>query len=73
MAESYTAIKSAIKRTQSHYKMMPKIVRSNARADFRIVPLYDRLKFGSGDYQIVMCPVMQIAQEKKIVIETRGR
>lgn len=72
MAESYTAIKSSIKKTQSHYKMMPKIVRSNARADFRIVPLYEKLKFGSGDYQIIIHPVMQIFQGKQTVIETKA-
>lgn len=72
MAENWTAIKSSIKRTQSHYKMMPKIVRSNARADFRIVPLYEKLKFGSGDYQISMHPVMQRNQGKQIIVETKA-
>ena len=71
MAENYTAIKSAIKKTQSHYKMMPKIVRSNARADFRIIPLYEKLKFGAGDYQVVIHPVMQRSQDKQIVLELK--
>lgn len=64
MLEDYTAIKSAVKKTLSHYKIIPKIVRSNARADFRIIPLYGKLLFSEGEYRLTFCPVMEIFQNK---------
>jgi hypothetical protein len=68
MPEYYTAVKSSIKKSLSHYKIIPKIVRSDARADFRIIPLYEKLRFGAGDYTVTLHPVMQANQGKEQTI-----
>ena len=71
MKENYNAVKSSIKKTLTHYKIIPKIVRSNARADFRIIPLYEKIRFEEGDYTVTLCPVMQNHQGKGAVIELK--
>ncbi|MBQ6052560.1 MAG: hypothetical protein IJL30_04640 [Clostridia bacterium] len=69
--EAYNAIKSPIKKSQTHYKILPKAVRANAKADFCIIPLYEKLKFENCEYSLTLCPVMQNGQGKETVVAVR--
>ena len=69
--EAYNAVKSPILKSQTHYKILPKAVRANAKADFCIIPLYSKLKFEDCEYSVTLCPVMQSGQGKEIRIAVR--
>lgn len=69
MLEFYNAVKSPIQKSQTHYKIVPKIVPAGKCVDFRIIPLYEKLRF-DGEYTITLCPVMQNGQKKEILLNT---
>ena len=65
MLEYYNAVKSPLRKAQTHYKIVPKIVPAGKCVLFRITPLYEKLRF-NGDYTITLYPVMQNGQKKEI-------
>ena len=65
MLEYYNAVKSPLRKAQTHYKIVPKIVPAGKCVLFRITPLYEKLRF-NVDYTITLYPVMQNGQKKEI-------
>ena len=70
---NYYAAKNNIKKQHTHYKVIPTIVKSHAKAEIKIVPLYDRCRFADGEYKILLTPVAQIYQGAEIIAYTTAK